>query len=130
MNFKPIGLFLSSADEIFGPIATLQRENCIVKHLPWSAFKLADNDWQRVVDVRDILGVCEIPCLFIWNKANAYIYVYRILIKSSNTFLRKNSQHFGVPFLPSKNCNQLGKRNGTHLLMNFIKMLLPMGSIS
>ena len=55
---KPIGLFLSSADEIFGPITTLRRENRVVKHLPWSAFKLADSDWQRVVDVRDILKVC------------------------------------------------------------------------
>ena len=56
-KFKPIGLFLSSADEIFGPITTLRRDNRVVKHIPWSAFKLADSDWQRVVDVHDILKV-------------------------------------------------------------------------
>jgi len=65
IKFKPIGLFLSSADEIFGPITTLRRENRVVKHLPWSAFKLTDSDWQRVVDVRDILQVCEVPCLYL-----------------------------------------------------------------
>jgi hypothetical protein len=54
---KPIGLFLSAADELYGPITTLRQENRVVKHVPWSAFKLADNDWRRVVDVRDILKV-------------------------------------------------------------------------
>ena len=63
--FKPIGLFLSSVDEIFGPITTLRRDNRAVKHVPWSAFKLADSDWQRVVDVCDILKVCEVPCCFL-----------------------------------------------------------------
>jgi hypothetical protein len=59
---KPIGLFLSSADELFGPITTIRGDNRVVKHVPWSAFKLADSDWQRVVDVRDILKVCKVPC--------------------------------------------------------------------
>ena len=63
--FKPIGLFLSSADEIFGPITTLRRENRVVKHLPWSAFKLADTDWQRVMDARDILGVRGVLCRYL-----------------------------------------------------------------
>jgi hypothetical protein len=61
-----------SADEIFGPITTLRRDNHVVKHIPWSAFKLADNDWQRVVDVRDILKVCEVPCRYL-GKINTYI---------------------------------------------------------
>jgi hypothetical protein len=59
-HYKPIGLYLSSADEIFGPITTLRRDNRVVKHVPWSAFKLGDGDWERVVDVRDILNVCEV----------------------------------------------------------------------
>ena len=42
---------------MYGPITTLRRNNRLVKHLPWSAFKLADEDWARVVDARDILGV-------------------------------------------------------------------------
>jgi hypothetical protein len=61
IKFKPIGLFLSSADEIFGPITTLRRDNRVVKRVPWSAFKLSDSDWAQVVDVRDILKVCEVP---------------------------------------------------------------------
>jgi hypothetical protein len=64
-QFKPIGLFLLSADKIFGPITTLRRDNHVVKHVPWSAFKLTDSDWQRVADVRDILKVCEVFFLYL-----------------------------------------------------------------
>ncbi|KAF8958255.1 hypothetical protein BDZ97DRAFT_1668780, partial [Flammula alnicola] len=48
--------FLTSADELFGPITTLRRDNRIVKHIPWSAFKLGGQDWVRVVDACDILA--------------------------------------------------------------------------
>ena len=54
---QPIALFLASADEMYGPITTLRRDNHVIKHIPWSAFKLMDPDWTRVVDARDILGV-------------------------------------------------------------------------
>jgi hypothetical protein len=42
---------------MYGPITTIRRNNHVVKHIPWSAFKLTDEDWARVVDARDILGV-------------------------------------------------------------------------
>ena len=48
---------MASADQVYGPITTLRRENRMVKHIPWSAFTLGDQDWLRVVDARDILGV-------------------------------------------------------------------------
>jgi len=48
---------LASADQVYGPITTLRRENRLVKHIPWSAFTLGDEDWLRVIDARDILGV-------------------------------------------------------------------------
>ncbi|KAF8270623.1 hypothetical protein EI94DRAFT_1570736, partial [Lactarius quietus] len=48
--------FLTSADEVYGPITTLRQDNHIVKHIPWSAFKMIDSDWMRVVDVCDILA--------------------------------------------------------------------------
>ncbi|KAF8190133.1 hypothetical protein BJ912DRAFT_850300, partial [Pholiota molesta] len=48
--------FLTSADEMYGPITTLRRDNRPVKKIPWSAFKMVDEDWTRVVDARDILG--------------------------------------------------------------------------
>jgi len=52
-----MGLFMTSADAMYGPITTLRRDNRLVKHIPWSAFKMSDQDWTRVVDARDILGV-------------------------------------------------------------------------
>ena len=52
-----MGLFVTSADQMYGPITTLRRENRLVKHIPWTAFKMTDLDWVRVVDARDILGV-------------------------------------------------------------------------
>ncbi|KAF8155661.1 hypothetical protein B0H34DRAFT_850373, partial [Crassisporium funariophilum] len=48
--------FLTSGDKLFGPITTLRRDNRLVKHIPWSAFKLGGEDWTRVVDARDILA--------------------------------------------------------------------------
>jgi hypothetical protein len=57
LTCQPIALFTSSADEIYGPITTLRRKNQVVKHIPWRAFKMADPDWTRVTDARDILAV-------------------------------------------------------------------------
>ena len=42
---------------MYGPITMLRRDNRVVKHIPWSAFKMSDQDWCRVVDARDILQV-------------------------------------------------------------------------
>jgi len=42
---------------MYGPITTLRHDNRVVKHIPWSAFKMSDQDWCRVVDARDILKV-------------------------------------------------------------------------
>ena len=53
-----MGVFVTSADQMYGPITTIRRENRLVKHIPWTAFKMTDLDWVRVVDARDILGVC------------------------------------------------------------------------
>jgi hypothetical protein len=53
---------------MYGPITTLRRNNRIQKHIPWTAFKLLDPDWQRVVDARDILGVRVI--LFVPSQAD------------------------------------------------------------
>jgi len=52
---------------MYGPITTLRRDNRVVKHIPWSAFKMTDSDWNRVIDARDILGVRISESLFfIW----------------------------------------------------------------
>jgi hypothetical protein len=52
-----MGLFVTSADQMYGPITTLRRDNHLIKHIPWTAFKMTDLDWVRVVDACDILGV-------------------------------------------------------------------------
>jgi hypothetical protein len=62
---QPIAVFLTSADEMYGPITTLRHNNRIVKHIPWTAFKLSDQDWYRVVDARDILRVRVVFPLFL-----------------------------------------------------------------
>jgi hypothetical protein len=51
---------------MYGPITTLRRDNCLVKRLPWTAFKLAEPDWLRVIDARDILGVSKL--FSIWEQ--------------------------------------------------------------
>ena len=66
-------MFLASADEMYGPITTIRRENWLVKHIPWSAFKMADRDWTRVVDTRDILLV-SFPILYFSNLHSIIIY--------------------------------------------------------
>ena len=53
-----MGLFMTSADQMYGPIMTLRCDNRLVKHIPWTAFKMTDLDWVRVIDAHDILGVC------------------------------------------------------------------------
>ncbi|RDB23356.1 Zinc finger BED domain-containing protein DAYSLEEPER [Hypsizygus marmoreus] len=50
-----VNLFISAADELFGPITTIRREGHVVKHIPWAAFKLSETDWDRVRDMKDIL---------------------------------------------------------------------------
>ncbi|KAF8461319.1 hypothetical protein DFH94DRAFT_640945, partial [Russula ochroleuca] len=48
--------FIASADERFGSITTLRRDGHIVKHIPWSVFKLSELDWSRVRDAAAILA--------------------------------------------------------------------------
>ncbi|TFK64505.1 hypothetical protein BDN72DRAFT_774502, partial [Pluteus cervinus] len=47
--------FLGSADELFGPITTVRQDGRIIKKIPWTAFQLNDEDWERVKDVVEIL---------------------------------------------------------------------------
>jgi hypothetical protein len=53
---KAINMFLSSADELYGPITTIRKYNSIFKKIPWSAFKLSEDDWQLVYDAKSILA--------------------------------------------------------------------------
>jgi hypothetical protein len=70
---QPIAVFLTSADEMYGPITTLCHKNRLVKHIPWTAFKLTDPNWYRVVDARDILRVCALFPLSLFQSINCCI---------------------------------------------------------
>ncbi|KIM55591.1 hypothetical protein SCLCIDRAFT_134398, partial [Scleroderma citrinum Foug A] len=50
----PINLFVNSADELYGPITTIQRDGR-VRHIPWTIFLLKPLDWDCVNDVRAII---------------------------------------------------------------------------
>ena len=51
-------LFISAADQLFGPITTMRSGNGkVMKDIPWTVFRMGKEDWMRVRDVRDILQV-------------------------------------------------------------------------
>src|SRR5271155_1531265 len=83
---------------MYGPITMLRRDNRVVKHIPWSAFKPTDADWNRVIDARDILGVrISQPLIFIWIETDT---LSRTRITSSSTSLQRNNPLFGAPTAP------------------------------
>jgi len=59
MSWQAIDLFIASTDQLYGPITTVCSEGQVVKKIPWSAFKMSNRDWARVLDVRNILTVCD-----------------------------------------------------------------------
>jgi hypothetical protein len=56
-HFKPINLFLSSADQLYSHITMLRCNGQVAKKIPWSAFALSDTDWSHVVDAKMILAI-------------------------------------------------------------------------
>ncbi|KAG2061968.1 hypothetical protein BDR06DRAFT_1015995 [Suillus hirtellus] len=44
---SPINIFINSANELFGPITTIQHSG-LTKHIPWSAFTFGSSDWDCV----------------------------------------------------------------------------------
>ena len=53
---QAVRLFIAAADELFGPITVLRHDGRVFKKIPWSAFKIAEMDWVRVLDAKSILG--------------------------------------------------------------------------
>jgi hypothetical protein len=99
-------LYLSSADEIFGPITTLRRNNRVVKHVPWSAFKLGDSDWERVVDVRDILNVSEVFCSLFRIK---FTHIIGLESDSATLFFRKRTHPLACSSRPRRFAVKMGE---------------------
>lgn len=52
---KPIARFIKNADERFGPITIIRKEGKIVKKIPWTAFDLTTDDWNRIEACAEIL---------------------------------------------------------------------------
>ena len=84
-----MGLFVTSADVMYGPITTLWCNDQPVKHIPWSAFKMSDRDWTQVIDARNILGVSLFDFMSV-TMSNVFTTI-RIPIEFSSTFLLKSS---------------------------------------
>lgn len=59
-SIQAINLFVSCADDLFGPITTVRRNNRLVKTINWTAFRLSEADWELVNRVSAILGVSYI----------------------------------------------------------------------
>jgi len=109
---------------MYGPITTLRRNNHVVKHIPWSAFKMVDQDWTRVVDARDILGVSR----FVFAACPRTNLHIRILIGSSNISPPRSNPLSGVPFPHLKSCKQHGRRSATVQDMHCTRTLSMMAS--
>ncbi|KAF9231182.1 hypothetical protein BU15DRAFT_38277, partial [Melanogaster broomeanus] len=48
--------FISSADELFGPVTSYWHPGQPTKHLPWTAFMMTPSDWECVNDVYQIIS--------------------------------------------------------------------------
>ncbi|KIM50460.1 hypothetical protein SCLCIDRAFT_34272 [Scleroderma citrinum Foug A] len=53
---QPINLFISSADELFGPITTICCNGQVAKRIPWSMFTFKVSNWEHLNDVHSIIA--------------------------------------------------------------------------
>ena len=58
-NKQPMNLFVASADHQYGPITMIRQDGQVAKHIPWSAFKFSNVDWERVREAAELLAVHE-----------------------------------------------------------------------
>src|SRR6266478_2639171 len=101
---------------MFGPITTVRSGGQIAKKIPWRAFQLSDEDWERVKDVMEILLVHPFLALRLCKLLTPH---GRIQIKFNITSPRNNSQPSGRPSQQLKSCKLHGRRGMTrHVLLN------------
>ncbi|KAF8868815.1 hypothetical protein BD779DRAFT_1459077, partial [Infundibulicybe gibba] len=61
--------FISTADDIFGPITTIRRGGRTTRHIPWTAFRLDETDWDQVRDTMEILKASRPNSQFISSNS-------------------------------------------------------------
>ena len=54
--FQPINMFINSADELYGPITTVQNDGQ-AKQISWTNFTLSMRAWERVHDTWSVISV-------------------------------------------------------------------------
>jgi hypothetical protein len=52
---QAIRLFIAAANVLFGPITVLRCDGRVFKKIPWSAFRISEMDWVRVLNAKSIL---------------------------------------------------------------------------
>jgi len=92
---QPIKLFISATDELYGPITVIHWNGHILKKIQWSAFKLSDWDWARVLDTKSILEVClsYFICLQILCLTS---HILRMQTTFNNISHLSDNQHYGM----------------------------------
>ncbi len=86
-----IKVFVSTADLKFGPITMIRRPGRPTKKIPWTAFQLSDDDWEKVRLCGEILEVCRALTDIRLSPANCSC---RMLTESSNYARARASRHF------------------------------------
>ena len=125
---QPINLFLRSGDALYGPIMTVWRKGRIVKRIPWAAFDMTGEHWQRVLDARDLLKVHNSGLKF--QVSACLRAISRILITSNSISHPNDSLRSGALFLPSRSFKLLGRPNESSHVSLRINMPSTMGSKS
>lgn len=100
-------MFLLTADAKFGPITTLRKNGKVVKHIPWTAFRLDESDWARLPIIIDILRVriffSHFPfvnqCTIVrCCSKSALTIFFRMQTGFNNTFHQTEHQRYGESF--------------------------------
>lgn len=65
-----INLFVNSANELYGPITTIQCDSHAQEHISWSVFSLRPSNWEHIQDMHDAGGNLHELCWVMISHAN------------------------------------------------------------
>lgn len=121
-------MFILTADKKFGPITTLRKDGKLVKHIPWTAFRLDDDDWARCPMIIDILNVRNRSWQLFESRADRTDYCLRTQTRYSNVSRAIKPQHCGELFPLLKASSLHGRRNQQTLSTLSISPVLTLAS--